>query len=74
VAAHSVICDGCILKKGVMQLYVSLLVFSTTLSLPESAYLSEIVIRVHVIKTYPSLCDKTSLKRHCLFYACIKSV
>ena len=53
---------------------VSLLVFSTRLSLPESAYLSEIVIRVHVIKTYPSLCDKTSLTRHCLFYACIKSV
>jgi hypothetical protein len=32
-----------ILKKGGMQLYVSLLVFSTRLPLPESAYLSKIV-------------------------------
>ena len=37
-----------ILKKGGMQLYVSLLFFSTRLPLPESAYLSEIVIRVPV--------------------------
>jgi hypothetical protein len=37
-----------ILKKGGMQLYVSILFFSTRLPLPESAYLSEIVIRVPV--------------------------
>ena len=38
-----------ILKKGSMQLDVSLLVFSTRLPLPERAYLSEIVIRVPVL-------------------------
>jgi hypothetical protein len=37
-----------ILKKGGMQLDVSLLVFSTSLPLTEIAYLSEIVIRVPV--------------------------
>jgi hypothetical protein len=35
-------------EKHGMQLYVSLLFFSTRLPLPESAYLSEIVIRVPV--------------------------
>lgn len=38
-----------ILKKGGMQLDVSLLVFSTRFPLPEIGYLSEIVIRVPVI-------------------------
>ena len=38
-----------ILKKGGMQLDVSLLVFYTRLPLPETAYLSEIVIRVPVV-------------------------
>ena len=37
-----------ILKKGDMQLDVSLLVISTRLPLPEIGYLSEIVIRVPV--------------------------
>ena len=39
-----------ILKKGGIQLDVSLLVFSTRLPLPEIGYLSEIVIRVPVSK------------------------
>jgi hypothetical protein len=41
-----------ILKKGSMQRDVSLLVFSTRLPLPESAYLSEIVIRVPVAQPH----------------------
>jgi hypothetical protein len=44
-----------ILKKGGMQLYVSLLVFSTRLPLSESVYLSEIVIRVPVVRRQFSL-------------------
>ena len=37
-------------EKHGMQLYVSLLFFSTRLPLPESAYLSEMVIRVPVMR------------------------
>jgi hypothetical protein len=54
-----------ILKKGGMQLYVSLLVFSTRLPLAESAYLSEIVIRVPVVgqvDLVSRLSDETSEK------------